>query len=105
MTNNGIISGKVLDPFAGSGTALFAANEAGIDADGIELLPIGQQIILARRCLERESSAKDFAALKKCVKERPWHQAETKAILLKLRITDGAYPQETLESIERYMGA
>lgn len=105
LINYGIISGKVLDPFAGSGTALFAANEAGIDADGIELLPIGQQIILARMCLEREFPAKDFATLKRWIKERPWHQAETKATLIKLRITYGAYPQETLESIERYMGA
>jgi len=104
LTNYGIMSGKVLDPFAGSGTALFAANESGIDADGIELLPVGQQIILARRCLEREFSANDFATLKKWVKDQPWYQAETKATLLKLRITDGAYPQETLESIERYMG-
>lgn len=100
-----ITSGKVLDPFAGSGTALFAANEAGIDADGIELLPIGQQIILARRCLEKEFSTKDFTTLKRWIKDRPWHQAEIKATLLKLRITDGAYPKETLESIECYMGA
>src|SRR3989304_1080035 len=30
-----ITSGRVLDPFAGSGTALFAASDAGIDADGV----------------------------------------------------------------------
>src|SRR4030042_2369940 len=34
------IKGKVLDPFSGSGTALFAASAKGIKADGIELLPI-----------------------------------------------------------------
>ncbi len=39
----GIVSGKVLDPFAGSGTTLFAASTMGIDVNGIELLPIGQQ--------------------------------------------------------------
>src|SRR4030042_4651785 len=55
-----ITSGKILDPFAGSGTALFAASDTGIDADGIELLPVGQQIILARKCLEREFTADDF---------------------------------------------
>lgn len=44
----GITSGKVLDPFAGSGTALFAASESGVNAEGIELLLIGQQIILSR---------------------------------------------------------
>ena len=31
------ISGKVLDPFAGIGTTLFAASSQGIPADGIEL--------------------------------------------------------------------
>ena len=39
--------GKVLDPFAGIGTTLFAASSQGISADGIELLPIGQEIIQA----------------------------------------------------------
>ncbi len=53
LSKYGISSGKVLDPFAGSGTALFAASDAGIDADGIELLPVGQQIILTRKCLEK----------------------------------------------------
>ena len=42
---DGQISGKVLDPFAGIGTTLFAASSQGIPADGIELLPIGQEII------------------------------------------------------------
>src|SRR5208337_2697089 len=44
-----ITSGKILDPFAGSGTALFAASGFGVEADGIELLPIGHQIIGTRR--------------------------------------------------------
>ncbi len=101
----GISSGKVLDPFAGSGTALFVASEAGIDADGIELLPIGQQIFLARKCLEKEFSKDDFAAIKKWSEEHPWHQSETKVTHQSLRITNGAYPKETLESIERYLGA
>jgi len=105
LDNYGISTGKMLDPFAGSGTAMFAASEAGIDADGIELLPIGQQIILVRMCLEREFSTKDFAALRKWVKDCPWHQFETKAVLLKLRITNGAYPEKTVESIERYLSA
>src|SRR4030065_1752540 len=31
VSKYGITSGRVLDPFAGSGTALFAASDAGID--------------------------------------------------------------------------
>src|SRR5947209_14898260 len=40
---------KIFDPFAGSGTTLFVASAAGASAEGIELLPIGQQIITARK--------------------------------------------------------
>src|SRR5919197_985775 len=47
-----INSGKVLDPFAGSGTTLFAANDLGFNSEGIELLPIGQEIIKTRKLLE-----------------------------------------------------
>ncbi len=101
----GICSGRMLDPFAGSGTALFVASEAGMDADGIELLPIGQQIIFARKCLEGEFSKNDFATIKGWAKERPWHQSAAKVQLQQLRITKGAYPPATFESIERYMGA
>ncbi len=33
-----IVNGTILDPFAGSGTALFAVIAKGLNADGIELL-------------------------------------------------------------------
>jgi hypothetical protein len=100
-----ITSGKVLDPFAGSGTALFAASDTGINADGIELLPVGQQIILARKCLEKEFTTGDFATVKRWGTDRPWYQSKIKMPLSKLRITDGAYPRQTLELIEQYIGA
>ncbi len=105
LSKYGIRSGKVLDPFAGSGTALFAASDTGIDADGIELLPVGQQIILARKCLEKEFTTDDFATLKRWGTDRPWSQSKIKIPLSKLRITDGAYPKQTIELIEQYMGA
>lgn len=41
-------SGKLLDPFSGSGTTLFAANEMGFDSLGIEIMPIGEFILNAR---------------------------------------------------------
>ena len=47
----GIDSGKVLDPFAGSGTSLFASAERGLDAVGVELLPIGAEIMEVRKII------------------------------------------------------
>jgi len=105
LSKYGIASGKVLDPFAGSGTALFAASGAGIDADGIELLPVGQQIILARECLDKEFTKDDFNSLKRWGTERPWCQSKVRIPLSELRITAGAYPKQTFELIEQYMGA
>jgi tRNA G10 N-methylase Trm11 len=60
-----VASGKILDPFAGSGTALFTASAMGLDADGIELLPIGRQIISTKRLLENEFTANDFDELER----------------------------------------
>lgn len=104
LSRYGILSGKVLDPFAGMGTTLFAASASGLDADGIELLPIGSEIIAARLCLEREFTPDDFAALNRWLGERPWQHSEVSSPLPSLRITDGAYPPKTVAAIERYMG-
>src|SRR3954470_20892043 len=40
--------GVLLDPFAGSGTALFAASNLGWQTRGIEVLPVGVQAIETR---------------------------------------------------------
>jgi len=100
-----ISEGIILDPFAGSGTTLFAASEAGTNADGIELLPIGQKIITAKRLLESEFTLDDFESLRRWSELRPWEHSETKATLPELRITKGAYPEETRNAIEKYLGA
>lgn len=101
----GITSGKILDPFAGSGTALFVATSMGIHADGIEILPIGQQITTTRRLLESEFTSDDFATLAHWLMWRPWMRSRDKTPLLELRITKGAYPDHTHEAIEKYMAA
>jgi len=100
-----IRAGKLLDPFAGSGTALFAAGDTGLEAEGIELLPIGQQIILARKCLEIEFTKADFNVLNRWALECPWLHSKVKSPLASLRITKGAYSESTCNSIELYMGA
>ncbi len=71
----GVSSGKILDPFAGSGTALFTASAMGLDADGIELLPIGQQIISTKRLIENEFMPDDFDELRRWVKSPVWQDS------------------------------
>lgn len=100
-----IKSGTILDPFAGSGTALFVAALMGMKAEGIELLPIGQQIVNTRILLESKFTADDFAALKRWLALRPWKQARTETPLPELRITRGAYPEQTCEAIKVYRAA
>lgn len=43
--------GKVLDPFAGVGTTLFAGQALGWESYGIELLPVGTFVMEARQAL------------------------------------------------------
>lgn len=101
----GIHTGKILDPFAGSGTAMFAASALGLDADGIELLPIGQQIVHTRQILNAEFTPADFARLREWSTSPVWQKSETTACLPELRITQNAYPEETKKEIEQYLGA
>ncbi len=97
------VSGRILDPFAGSGTALFVASELGNVAEGIELLPIGQQIIRTKKLLEANFTTSDIAQLKRWFAAHPWQQSPEKISLPELRITKGAYSQATHEAIEKYL--
>ena len=100
-----VTQGKLLDPFAGSGTALFAASNIGIDADGIELLPIGQQIIDTKKILNTKFTPDDFERLKTWLNVQIWKHSEEKVTLPEFRITKGAYSQENKTAIEEYLGA
>ena len=105
LTEYNILSGRLLDPFAGSGTALFTASQMGLDADGIELLPMAQEIINARVNLEQQFSDEDFTRIRYWIEQKPWETILTRCPITTLRITDGAYSPQTLEKIERYMAA
>lgn len=97
--------GVLLDPFAGSGVALFAATALGLDAEGIELLPIGQQIIATKQLLDTAFTPEDFAALQRWATTPVWELTDEKARLPELRITRRAYPAETQEALEKYLVA
>jgi DNA modification methylase len=101
----GISRGTILDPFAGAGTALFVASGLGLHAHGIEVLPIGQEIIRTRLLLERQFETRHFSRLREWIDKKPWKGSDTRVALPTLRITQGAYPPATAAGIEKYLGA
>lgn len=105
LRNAGILNGHILDPFAGSGTTLFAASSLGVNVTGIELLPIGIEIIRARQLLQNQFTSDDFKTLEKWQLKKPWRHWPQRSPLRVLKITEGAYPLATLESIEHYLAA
>ena len=96
--------GKILDPFAGAGTALFAASDLGYESDGIELLPVGQKIIEAREFgqlnLEKATILEELKKWKDC---KPWKHVTLSNKINTLRITEGAYSEKTIIEIEKYI--
>ena len=98
-----VVNGKILDPFAGAGTALFVCSSLGYDSEGIELLPIGQKIIQANVIARGEDKQSTVSGLENWLLYKPWNtEGEIKDFEV-LRITDGAYPQETHHKIGRYL--
>ena len=99
----GVVKGKILDPFAGAGTALFVCSALGYYAEGIELLPIGQKIIKANVLVRGVNKQSIVAGLENWLLQKPWNaEGEIKNFEV-LRITDGAYPQKTHHKIGRYL--
>lgn len=101
-----IKSGKVIDPFAGSGTSLFASAEKGLDALGIELLPIGAEIVEVRKIIfESENQNNLIKFLQSWIDKKPWINEKDGRKLNHLKITDGAFPSETEKFLGRFLNA
>jgi DNA modification methylase len=103
LNKHRISGGVLLDPFAGSGTALFAAGTFGMRAEGIELLPIGQTIIATRQVIDSGLKPGDVEQLAVWREKRPRHGTETAKRINELRITRGAYPAETTDQMGRFL--
>lgn len=103
LETGGIDSGKVLDPFAGAGTTLFASRDRGLDADGIELLPIGRKVIETRLQVATSLQGTDVEVIRKWIAEKPWKSVDNARPLNELKITRGAYPSDTYEQISKYL--
>ncbi len=99
-----IPKGMILDPFAGSGTTLFASSEAGYDSEGIELLPIGQQII-KNRIIANNLEQNDINRIQYWKDAMPWKKFESVEKINTLRITSGAYSENTEKSLSQFLSA
>jgi len=97
--------GLLLDPFAGVGTALFAAGALGMRAEGIELLPIAQRVIATWQLIADALRPGDAAVLAAWAAKRPWERSPAARPINELRITKGAYPARTAEAMGRYLAA
>lgn len=98
-----LTSGNLLDPFAGSGTALFAASDCGLDAVGIELLPHCAEIIETRSVLRTVAPDAMARSLREFAAKKSWKQPGKKESFVHLRITKGAFPPDSESALERYL--
>jgi DNA modification methylase len=92
----------VLDPFAGTGTALTRACARGWQATGIELMPVGTHALKARFLADRvniESFEKALRALARF----DWKKTSRSYSFPHVRITQGAFPAKTELEISAFM--
>lgn len=97
------IEGKILDPFAGSGTSLFTAAASGLHADGIELLPLAQKIIDARITATYDLQKNQIEEIVNWSTKKEWEIYIPQKKLPTLRISTNAYPIKTVIQIEAYL--
>src|SRR3990172_9556106 len=98
----GSTSATLLDPFAGIGTALFVARERGLNAVGIELMPVGFLAIESRLCAERVSF-ESFQRKIRQIEAIDWgSHFNDQYAMHHIPITAGAFPRETELAIGGY---
>jgi hypothetical protein len=98
----GLRAGRILDPFAGSGTALFAASKAGIDSVGIEFLPCSAEIIEVRRLVAEANAGRIAAAVRRFRRARRWEADGPAMPFPHIRITRGAFSEDLERQLGRY---
>lgn len=103
IEKTGLREGRILDPFAGSGTTLFVAAELGLDAMGIELLPSSAEIIEVRHWVRDADKQKLVKGIRSVLSKRAWMQPGEQDAFPHLRITAGAFPNETERQLGRFL--
>ncbi|MEX0713781.1 MAG: hypothetical protein WD278_15690, partial [Pirellulales bacterium] len=92
----------MLDPFAGSGAALFASRDLGWQATGIELLPVGVFAMQARLAAARVTQHALRSAVEQMQARLPGCDADPALAFAHLPITRGAFSDETGRDLTRY---
>ncbi len=94
--------GKILDPFAGSGTTLFAAQKLGWESYGIEILPVGVFVMQTRESLNNI----DIEELKKITKNI-WIElkmmTDYKIHIHHISITKDAFSEQSEIILNKYL--
>ena len=96
-------SGTVLDPFADSGTTLFVSSSRGLDAVGIELLPVGVEFIEIRKLLAEHAGSGLLDQLHEWSLSKPWTSWNTSMQFPHLRITAGAFSPENEKALSQFL--
>lgn len=94
--------GKVLDPFAGAGTTLFAGQELGWESYGIELLPVGTFVMETRQALN-EINIEQLRVISKKMWSEILQCNVNKNHIEHISITKDAYSDETEEYLNKYL--
>jgi hypothetical protein len=98
--NNGI---QILDPFAGTGTALTRAVARKWKATGIEVLPIGAYSLKARLVADRVSAANFNRAFNR-LNKIDWKIVDSDWRFPHLPITQSAFSARTEKEMSMYIG-
>lgn len=96
-------SGQLLDPFAGSGSALFAAQELGWQSDGIEILPVGIFSMKVRTASRRVSLKKFRSQLDHFVTHSIRRLKCSEINFDQIPITQMAFSKETERDLGKYL--
>lgn len=94
--------GKLLDPFAGAGTTLFAGQELGWQSFGVEILPVGVFVMETREAVNKIDIEKFHAITKNLWTELEKNQDFEKRIN-HISITKDAFPDDTESLLNKFL--
>lgn len=100
-----IPQGHLLDPFAGVGTSAFVALERGLTATAIELLPVGYETMSVYNAIQRTDNNSLVLAIHRWLQMTPWRTSSACIPFSHLKITDGAFSDDTQRLISQYQTA